>query len=112
VTVIKRVNAVFIDAELAETPGAAASLDHLVAAGHEIVVLEPDSSAIGDCAAGASGWLLTSSVEACGRRPRGITSVLVGPRRPAGRGPRARCDLEARDLASAVLEVLSREAMP
>ncbi|HEU0237263.1 MAG TPA: hypothetical protein VFR14_12560, partial [Candidatus Limnocylindrales bacterium] len=59
-----------------------------------------------------AAWHLTASPEACIGRSTGVTTILVGPRRPPDRGPARRCDLEARDVAAAALEILTREAMP
>jgi hypothetical protein len=66
----------------------------------------PDGGRRGD-------WWLTADPADCSRRPgRGVTSVLIGGAVGAGAGPTARCDLGARDLRGAVLEILSRQAMP
>jgi hypothetical protein len=58
-------------------------------------------------------WWLTADAEDCARRPgRGVLSMLIGGTLAASTGPTSRCDLGARDLRGAVLEILSREAMP
>lgn len=58
-------------------------------------------------------WWLTADPADCARRPgRGVVSMLIGGTLAASVGPTARCDLSARDLRGAVLEILSREAMP
>jgi hypothetical protein len=58
-------------------------------------------------------WLITADPSACQEmRRRGIRTILVGPRRAPTPGPLVRCDLEARDLASAVIEIMANEAMP
>jgi hypothetical protein len=58
-------------------------------------------------------WWLTADPADCARRPgRGVVSMLIGGTLGASVGPTARCDLGARDLRGAVLEILSREAMP
>jgi hypothetical protein len=60
----------------------------------------------------AGGWLLTVDPAVCaGDRPTGIRTILVGPRRPPDRRPTARCDVEARDLSAAVMEILVRDTM-
>jgi hypothetical protein len=60
----------------------------------------------------AGAWYLTTDEAWCeGDRPSGLQSILVGPRRPPARRPTARCDLEARDLNAAVMEILVRETM-
>jgi hypothetical protein len=65
-------------------------------------------------AAGRRGdWWLTADPADCVRRPgRGVLSVLVGGSLGSSIGPTSRCDVGARDLRSAVLEILSRQAMP
>ena len=96
---------VIVDEELFATPGAAAALDRLRRAGHTVVG-RPDAPPA------APAWHLTASPEACIGRSAGVMTILVGPRRRPERGPARRCDLEARDLAAAALEILTREAMP
>ena len=60
----------------------------------------------------AGCWLITVDPAVCaGERPAGALTILVGPRRPPDRRPTARCDIEARDLAAAVMEILVRDAM-
>ena len=105
-------------------PGATDAVANLVEAGFEVVVL-------GDAAAdqlrdlpGAVGhaeelpehldhdaWYLTGEPHPTFGRPRGGTTVLVGPKRPAGKLPPPRFDMEARDIASAAMEILTRQAM-
>ncbi|HEV8490106.1 MAG TPA: hypothetical protein VGQ58_10000 [Candidatus Limnocylindrales bacterium] len=57
------------------------------------------------------GWFLTSDPEHCGSRRAGIRSILVGPAPVTRRAAIHRCDIQTRDLRSAVLEILTREAM-
>jgi hypothetical protein len=58
-------------------------------------------------------WWVTADPEHCNQRPgRGVRSVLVGGTIPSSTHPTARCDIVARDLRGAVLEILSRQAMP
>jgi hypothetical protein len=103
------------------------SLDHLVDAGHELVLVADRRSARG-AVAGISGalaeavvtavpsepdaaaWYLTSDPERCRGRSARLRTILVG-RSPA---PAAihRCDSLARDVRAAVLEILAAEAMP
>lgn len=59
----------------------------------------------------ADAWFLTGEPHPAFGRPRGGTTVLVGPRRPVGKVPLPRFDLEARDMSSAVMEILTRQAM-
>jgi hypothetical protein len=108
-------------------PGALEGVAHLREAGHEAIILAegtgsrqtfeglvsppvsvetrlPDSPPPGT-------WLVTGDPERCAHRPAGVRTILVGPRRPPTHRPTARCDLEARDVAAAVLEILADEAM-
>src|SRR5262245_61992114 len=60
----------------------------------------------------SGSWYVTSEPTWCeGERPSGLRSILVGPRRPPTNRPTLRCDLEARDLNAAVMEILVRETM-
>jgi hypothetical protein len=112
------VSVVIVDPELRSAPGSGPPLERLRRAGHDVVDRRDapsppvDTPRRSPADRGVQTWHLTASPEACGDRILGVTTILVGPRRPAGRGPTHRCDLEARDLAAAVLEVLVREAMP
>ena len=57
-------------------------------------------------------FLITADPASCEHeRTPGVTSILVGPHRPPGPRPTAHCDIEARDLATAVMEILTHEAM-
>ena len=56
-------------------------------------------------------WFLTTDPEHCGDRRAGVKSILVGPGPATRRAAIHRCDIQTRDLRSAVLEILSREAM-
>lgn len=105
-------------------PGATDAVEHLVEAGFEVIVL-------GEVAnvplrklpktvrhEGAlpehldhDAWYLTGEPYPPFGRPRGGTTVLVGPRRPAGKIPLPRFDMEVRDLPSAAMEILTRQAM-
>ncbi len=104
---------------------ASAQLAHLVDVGAELVVVAdrplPDWEELGvrglryegDATSARRGdWWLTADPEDCARRPgHGVRSILVGGAFDPGPGG-ARCDLGAPNLRSAVLEILSREAMP
>jgi hypothetical protein len=105
-------------------PGACEALEHLIEAGCDVVLLGdeapsnlvplpegvhlapdlPDSVEPG-------AWFLTAEPYGRYGRPHGTTTVLVGPKRPPGRIPLPRFDLEARDLPSAVMEILTHQAM-
>jgi hypothetical protein len=56
-------------------------------------------------------WFLTSDPEHCGNRRAGVRSILVGPGPATRKAAIHRCDIRTRDLRSAVLEILAREAM-
>jgi hypothetical protein len=56
-------------------------------------------------------WFLTSDPERCASRRAGIRSILIGPGPASHRAAIHRCDIQTRDLKSAILEILSREAM-
>ena len=103
-------------------PGAGDALA-LLREGHDVVVISaaslevpelaglPTSQALPDMFPGGS-WYVTSDDAWCeGDRPSGLRSILVGPRRPPARRPTLRCDIEARDLNAAVMEILVRETM-
>jgi hypothetical protein len=104
-------------------PGATAAISRLVDGGFEVVVLGPPMDAGGTVPDGvrfapelpehleADDWYLTAEPHPAFGRPRGGTTVLIGPHRPEGKLPLPRFDVEARDLASAVMEILTREAM-
>ncbi len=105
-------------------PGAADAVARLVEAGFDVIVLgasstdslrvlslevthEPELPTRLE----ADTWYLTAEPRPAFGRPRGGTTVLVGPRRPAGKVPLPRFDIETRDLASAAMEILTRQAM-
>ena len=103
-------------------PGAPEALGHLVDGGFDVVVLGP-SMEIAGMPAGvryaaelpdhldADDWYLTGEPHPAYGRPRGGTTVLVGPHRPEGKLPLPRFDMETRDLAATAMEILTREAM-
>ena len=105
-------------------PGAAEAVAHLVDAGFEVIVLGPSlaeplrqlAGSVGNEPAlpehlDADAWFLTGDPHPSFGRPRGGVTMLVGPRRPVGKVPLPRFDLEARDIASAAMEILTRQAM-
>jgi hypothetical protein len=113
---------IYVDPSASRSPDAADHLRHLVDTGHEVVLIGdvPDSlgtdlgaavlATVPDDAARGS-WFVTADPTTCGARQPGILTLLVGPRPAPSPRPTPRCDAEARDLASAVLEILGREAM-
>jgi hypothetical protein len=108
--------------------GVTDAIDNLREAGHDVFLFrEPASSdqQLSEIAAstglqiagipeqppGLGGWLITADPRHCERRLVGVRTILVGPRRPPGPRPTAHCDVQARDLGAAAIEVLTREAM-
>jgi hypothetical protein len=105
-------------------PGVGEAVGHLVEAGFQVVLLgESGPDAWPDLPPGVDhalelpehldqdAWYLTGDPHPAFGRPRGGTTVLVGPRRPAGKVPLPRFDLETRDLGAAAMEILTRQAM-
>jgi hypothetical protein len=101
-------------------PGAVEAILRLVDAGYEVLILGGEDGQPLPGRVGRSedlpdhlgdAWFLTADARPALGRPRGGTTVLVGPRRTPGRLPLPRFDLEARDLASAAMEILTRDAM-
>lgn len=110
--------------EPATQPGVADALNHLADEVHELVLLaeaappglehleveitcQPELPAHPP----AGAWLITTDPEACQHVPHGIRTILVGPKRAPSHRPSPRCDMEARDLNAAVIEILASEAM-
>jgi hypothetical protein len=61
---------------------------------------------------GRGDWLLTTDASRCGRARQTVCrTVLVGPVASDEPHPVSRCDFVARDLKSAVLQILTSEAM-
>ena len=95
----------------------------LLAEGHDVVLVaageinvsglsELPATDIVPATSPAGSWYVTGDGAWCeGDRPSGVRSILVGPRRPPARRPTLRCDIEARDLNAAVMEILVRETM-
>jgi hypothetical protein len=114
---------IYVHPSAVELPDAADQLSHLVDSGHEVVFLGDVPAAVGKAMprlerAGAvplevprGSWLLTADPEACGERQAGLRTLLIGPRAAPSPRPGPRCDVDARDLATAVLEILSRDVM-
>jgi hypothetical protein len=135
------VRRVYVDLEVLSTGGGARrpvhvravdlaavrSLDHLVDAGHELVLVADPPIAPGAVAGipaalaeaavtavpsepRAAAWYPTSDADCCRGRSARLRTILVG-RSPAP-GAVHRCDALARDVRAAVLEILAAEAMP
>ncbi len=106
-------------------PGAWAALRNLADTGHRIMIVGDAAAtalvadeigvpvqSVPAIAEDASGWLIVGDPRGCETRRPGIRTMLLGPRRAVSSAPVRHCDVEARDLAEAVLEILAREAMP
>lgn len=105
---------------------AATQLRYLVESGARLVVVSPQPIPEWDAldvpglryedsaARGRRGdWWLTADSEDCVRRPQqGVRTVLIGGAMVSADVRAPRCDLVARDLRDAVLEILSLQAMP
>jgi hypothetical protein len=112
---------IYIDSSAAVLPDAPGRLTYLTEAGLELVLVAPlDHRAAGvttwpghldklpaDPPRGS--WFVTADPATCGDRRAGLSTLLIGPRDDSPRP--TRCDLTARDVASAVLEILARQAM-
>jgi hypothetical protein len=114
---------IYIDASLASAPDAADHLAHLVDAGQRVIFVgaraesvaaalpdAPRLDRLPDDRRGGS-WFVTAEPARCADRPAGVRTLLVGPRTSRSPVPGPRCDMEARDLAAAVLEILAHDAM-
>jgi hypothetical protein len=126
------VTRVYVDLEtLTTTAGAVRSpdvaairaLDHLIEAGHDVVLIAEVAAIpnrlgpLADTALAAPpteleapAWYLTSDSERCRERTARLRTVLVGTAQASG--AIHRCDRLARNVLSAVLEILAEEAMP
>jgi hypothetical protein len=112
---------IYVDSSAAVLPDAPRRLVHLTNAGLEVVlVAAPDHQAASliawpghvgelpdDPARGS--WFVTADPTTCHDRQAGLSTLLIGPRDDSPRP--TRCDLTARDLGAAVLELLARDAM-
>ena len=113
---------VYVDPSASNVPDAVDHLRHLIDTGHEVVLVGDVSlSTTAELGAGAvpavpadaprGSWYITADPAVCAERQAGVITLLVGPRPAPSPRPIPRCDAEARDLGSAVLEILRREAM-
>lgn len=101
-------------------PGAGDALSQLAEAGFAVVLVgsAPPAPIAGlreaplPAQLEPADWFLTGDTRALAARPRGGTTMLVGPRPPVGKLPLPRFDMEARDLHAAAIEILARSAMP
>jgi hypothetical protein len=111
---------IYVDRSVATLPDAPSRLVHLTDAGHAVIlVAAPDlpaspvhwSGRVGTMPADPprGSWYLTADPTTCSDRQAGLSTLLIGPRDDSPRP--TRCDLTARDLSSAVLEILARDVM-
>ena len=112
---------IFFDGSAALDPDVGDRLAHLADAGHQLVLVAPESHPASALAAWSDrtvalpvqpplgSWYLTADPATCGDRQAGLRTVLIGPRETSSRP--TRCDSTARDLREAVLEILAADAM-
>jgi hypothetical protein len=116
-------NDIYVDPSVAGMPDAANHLAHFLDTGHRLVLVGDCPPAVEEALQGAEAldalpkavtagsWYLGADPAMCSDRTPGLQTLLVGPRLAPSPRPGPRCDAEARDLASAVLEILGREVM-
>ena len=113
---------IYLEPGAAALPNAADQLRHLPDTGHHLFIIGAVPETIADLPSIVSvdglpdapvpgSWLLTTDPALCADRRPPLTSMLIGPRPAPSPHPAPRCDADARDLASAVLEILRHEAM-
>ena len=112
---------IYIDSSAAILPDAPGRLTYLTEAGLDLVLVAPLDHRAGTVTTWPSRlgelpkdpprgtWFVTADPTTCGDRRAGLSTLLIGPRDDSPRP--TRCDLTARDVASAVLEILARQAM-
>jgi hypothetical protein len=114
---------IYIDSSVSSMPDAADHLIHLIDTDHTVILVGASPPAVAEklSRAGRSddlppdadrgSWYVTADAAACADRQTGVRTLLVGPKAAPTNRPGPRCDAEARDLATAVLEILSRDVM-
>jgi hypothetical protein len=112
---------IYVDGSAARLGDAEERLGFLTDAGHELILVGLSGGAPKGRLAGArrassmppapprGSWFVTADPATCGDHQAGLTTLLVGPR-SEDRRP-TRCDVTARDLREAVLEILAADAM-
>ena len=112
---------IYIDGSAVLESGASERLLHLAEAGHELVLVGKHDRALRKgvpwsgrlpslpSAPARGSWFVTADPATCLDFQAGLRTVLVGPR-DEGQRP-TRCDMTARDLREAVLELLASDAM-
>ena len=115
---------IYIDWSIAGMPDANDRLAHLDETGHVVIFVGevpagvpvdrlPTGRRLEDIpeAVEAGSWRITADPARCGDHRSGLRTLLVGPRPAPSPRPTPRCDAEARDLSTAVLEILGRDVM-
>ena len=114
---------IYVDASVASAPDAAGQFAHLVDAGQRVIFIGAGAEAVVTTLPDAptlerlpddpirGSWFVTAEPARCAERPAGIRSLLIGPRTGHSPVQGRRCDTDARDLAAAVLEILTHDAM-
>jgi hypothetical protein len=114
---------IYVDASVVSMSDAQGHLAHFIDTGHQLFLVGDCPSDVVEALVGAQcvaampgevtagSWLVTDDPALCGSRVRGLQTLLVGPRVAPSPHPSPRCDAEARNIASAVLEILGREVM-
>jgi hypothetical protein len=112
---------IYVEGSAAILPDAPNRLAHLIEAGHEVVLVAPSEHSAATSLRWSrhvarlpddpprGSWFVTAEPGTCGDRQAGLSTLLVAPRDDIPRP--TRCDITARDLAAAVLEILARDAM-
>lgn len=112
---------IYVDGSVATLPDAPSRLVHLTDAGHHVILIaSPElpattpvnwSGRIGTMPEDPprGSWYVTADPATCSDRQAGLSTLLIAPRDDSPRP--TRCDLTARDLSSAVLEILARDVM-
>jgi hypothetical protein len=104
------------------SPDAAEALRNLAETGHDVILLTSSPVSLPDGFPNvrqssridpgpSASWYLTADPESCGERRAGLRTMLVGPGPATRRAAIQRCDMQARDLQAATIEILAREAM-
>jgi hypothetical protein len=104
------------------SPDAAEAVQNLAETGHDVILLTSSPVSLPDSFPSirqssridpgpAASWYLTADPESCGERRAGLRTMLVGPGPATRRATIQRCDVHARDLQAATIEILAREAM-
>jgi hypothetical protein len=106
-------------------PGVSEQIRHLTEAGIDVTLIGPDIpdevrevvpdlTIVDELPSGPppDSWLVTTDPAWCERpRPAGLHTILIGPRQTPGPRRSTYCDIVARDLSAAVMDILTRQVM-